>query len=258
MEILLSLGIVLAVSLAINIVMFIPAFIWKTDTFTDISYAVTFVIVGIFGFLTSDKNTLSILLLILILVWAFRLGTYLFIRIRKIGKDARFDGMREHFWKFLKFWILQGITVFVVMIAATIGFSHGGDSLSWISLLGVIIFIKGLTIETIADIQKYRFINNPKNQGAWIASGVWKYSRHPNYFGEIQVWVGIYLVIAPVLIGWEYIIALASPLFIAGMIIFVSGIPLLEKSADAKWGDNPRYQEYKRKTSILVPWFFKK
>jgi len=114
------------------------------------------------------------------------------------------------------------------------------------------VWFVGLVLEATADLQKYRFSRDPKNKGAWIDEGVWRYSRHPNYFGEILVWVGVYLLAFPALIGWEKVIGLASPVLIICLLLFVSGVPLLEKAADARWGNEPAYKRYKRRTSILI------
>jgi steroid 5-alpha reductase family enzyme len=253
-----SLLIPLVVALGINLVMFIPAFIYKTDKLTDISYAVTFAVVALFGFFFTAYSPATLLLLVMILAWSFRLGSYLFIRINKTGKDTRFDGMRESFWKFLRFWLLQGLTVFVVMIPSSYFFSWPMHNLTVISWIGFVVFILGLAIETIADAQKYRFMNDVSKTGTWIETGIWKYSRHPNYLGEMMVWMGVYLFVVPSLFLVPALVSLVSPLYIICLILFVSGIPLLEKSADARWGNNPAYKEYKRRTSILLLWFKKK
>ncbi|MFS8117880.1 MAG: DUF1295 domain-containing protein, partial [Microcoleus sp.] len=181
------------VSMGINLLMFIPAFVYKTDKLTDISYSITFATLAIFGFSQSDQNNLDKLILILVLMWAIRLGSFLFIRINKIGKDVRFDGMREQFTRFLKFWLLQGATVFVVMLAALIGYEQNNSIIGPITLLGIVVFLSGLIIESIADAQKFGFNSQIKNKGHWIDVGIWRASRHPNYLGEIMVWLGIYL-----------------------------------------------------------------
>jgi len=123
---------------------------------------------------------------------------------------------------------------------------------------GLIIWAFGLAIESIADIQKYRFNQNKKNKDKFINTGLWKYSRHPNYVGEILCWIGIYIFTFPSLSTFQQIIALASPLFIVILLLFVTGLPPLEKSADNKWGKQQDYKEYKRRTSILIPWLPKK
>lgn len=234
--------------------MFIPAYLFRTDKLTDISYALTFVFVALFGYINSPMNFPYVVLLVMVCLWATRLGGYLLIRVNKLGKDNRFDGMRENFWKFLQFWLLQGVTVFVVMIPSSIYFTSTNLTTNSIfSYLGAAIWLFGLVIEGLTDYQKYKFINNPANKDKWIDSGVWKYSRHPNYFGEILVWVGVYLYVFPAFGITEAVIGLVSPGFIFFLLVFVSGIPILEKSADKRWGSNPDYLNYKKNTPVLVP-----
>lgn len=244
------------VSLGINLLMFVPAFIFKTDKLTDISYAVTFAVVAIFGLISGDDSFLKFVYVGAVLLWAVRLGGYLLVRIWKTGKDSRFDDMRNSFWKFLRFWVLQGLTVWVVMLPGTLFLNGPVASSIVLPVVGGVIFLAGLLIETFADLQKYRFINSPENKGMWIDSGLWSVSRHPNYLGEIMVWVGLYVFVVPSLFGWHLIVGALGPLFIAGMIGFVSGIPILEKSADKRWGDNPKYQAYKKNTGVLFPKIF--
>ncbi len=243
------------VSMGINIFMFIPAYIFKTDKLTDISYSITFVVVTIFGFTRSTQNSLHKLILILILLWAIRLGGFLFVRINKVGKDVRFDGMRENFIRFLRFWLLQGASVFVIMLAALAGYARVYSNIAVLSWIGIAVFSSGLLIESIADAQKFRFKNNAKHKGQWIDEGIWRASRHPNYLGEIMVWSGIYLVIASSLTTTSLLIALLSPLYILVLLLFVSGIPLLEKSAQKRWGDQKEYNKYKHEVPLLIPSF---
>jgi steroid 5-alpha reductase family enzyme len=188
----------------------------------------------------------------MISAWAFRLGSYLLSRIRKIGKDTRFDDKREKFWSFLGFWLLQGITVWIVMLPSILFYSNKVREISVFSIVGIIVWFIGLVIEGFADFQKYSFINDINNKGKWINIGLWKYSRHPNYFGEIMLWIGVYIFTLTGLSVLQGFIGLIGPLYIATLIIFVSGIPLLEKSAENKWGDNKEFQEYKKQTSVLL------
>lgn len=248
-EILLS----LLISLGVNIAMFVPAFYYKTDTLTDISYAASFFFVALANYLLSTKTTVHFVLLLLVTMWSFRLGTFLFVRIRKIKKDSRFDGMRESFSRFLRFWLLQGVSVFVVSLAATYVFAAQAPTLKAVSYIGAIIFGIGLLLEAVADAQKFAFNNNPSNKGKWIQSGVWSKSRHPNYLGEMLVWTGVYTFSFPHLYGSSRWLALLSPLFIYTLLLFVSGIPLLEKSADKKWGNDKHYQQYKKRVPVLFP-----
>lgn len=247
------------VSVGINLLMFIPAYFFKTDKLTDISYALTFALLGIYGFLGSEMSVSMIILLVMILLWSFRIGSYLLVRIHKWGKDNRFDDKRNNFFKFLGFWVIQGLTVWVVLIPSIIFFNLENTTLGILSYIGILVWITGLTIETFADLQKFKFINKKKvgeeTSTDWIESGLWNYSQHPNYFGEILNWTGIYVFTLSALAslsGVSVLIGLVSPLFITIMLLFVSGIPLLEKSGDEKWGDDLEYHKYRREVNRLV------
>jgi steroid 5-alpha reductase family enzyme len=241
------------VSIGINLVMFVPAFIFKTDKITDISYAVTFAVVAIASYMQSAESVLHKIVLVLVLMWSVRLGTFLFIRINKIGHDSRFDGIREKFFLFLRFWVLQGATVFVVMLAPIFVFAQKDTHLSLLSIFGIVIFIKGLIIEAIADAQKFRFNNDVRNKGKWIDVGIWRASRHPNYLGEMMVWTGMYITVVNSLSSRGTFVALLSPLYIIGLLLFVSGVPLLEKSANKKWGKEKSFVSYKSQVPTLLP-----
>ncbi len=152
------------ISIGINIIMFLPAYFFKTDKLTDISYAITFVVVALYGLFISGFSVANLILFLMIFFWAARLGSYLLIRIKKLKKDKRFDGMRENFWKFLRFWLLQGFTVWVVLLPTSIFFNNQIKNISFYSFIGLFIWLIGLLIETFADLQKYKFINNPINK----------------------------------------------------------------------------------------------
>ena len=243
----------LLVSLLLNIVLFLIAFKQKSDKLTDASYATTFVLLTLLGITHANSITgFHTILTLMILLWAIRIGGFLLIRVMKTGKDSRFDAIREDFFKFGKFWIGQAITVWLVLLPALFAYGQDGKIivLSW---CGIVIWIVGFTIESLADIQKYRFSTNPENNGHWIESGIWRYSRHPNYFGEILVWIGVYCYTLDALSGFEKLAGLVRPLFICILLLFVSGIPILEAAADKRWGKLKAYQTYKKRTSILIP-----
>lgn len=242
-----------AASLLINLMMFVIAFLRQTDTLTDISYAVSFGAVALAALVMGERSATSLLTLLLVAAWAVRIGSFLLRRIRRIKIDHRFDGMRESFWKFLRFWVLQAITVGVVMLPVVLASSGIEGGLPILTMVGALIAVLALTVETLADNQKQRFMQNSHNKDKWIDVGLWRATRHPNYLGEITFWVGIYLASAPLLAGWALFVGVAGPLFIASMIIFVSGIPLLEKSADARWKSQAAYRSYKRTVPVLVP-----
>ena len=245
----------LLISLAIQIAFFIPAFKFKTDKLTDLSYGLTFILLALIAFLLSDMTFPKLLLLLMITTWGLRLVIYLFIRINKIKKDDRFDEIRTNFFRFLGFWLVQGITVFVVLIPALLYFQTATEFFPLV-FLGFGVWLAGLLTEGFADKQKFSFINDPKNKGRWVDIGLWKYSRHPNYLGEILCWAGIYIYVFNSLSVTYRLIGLLSPLFIIILLLFVSGIPKLEEKADKKWGDNKDYREYKKKTAALIPFIY--
>ena len=241
------------VAVGLNLVMFIPAYFFKTDKLTDLSYGISFALVALIAFFMNDFNPFKSLLLVMVLLWSVRIGSFLFVRIRKMKQDKRFDGIRESFFKFLGFWLIQGFTVWVVLLPSTLFFSKETVVFTVLSVVGLLVWLAGFAIETVADLQKYRFANDPQNKDRWIDTGLWHYSRHPNYFGEITHWLGIYLFTVSSLTGSFVAVGFLSPLYIALLIIFFSGIPKLEAYADSKWGDSPDYQVYKKDTSILIP-----
>ena len=243
----------LIISIAINMLLFLPAYFFKTDKLTDVSYSLTFVVLALLAISTGGVTASSLILLLMILIWAARLGSYLFLRIKKIGKDKRFDDMRGNFWSFGRFWLFQALTVWLVLLPSLMFFDRGVSEVSIFTFLGVAIWLAGFLIEAVADYQKYIFKNDPTNKEKWIESGLWKYSRHPNYFGEILVWLGIYtFTLSGLTIGQSFF-GLLSPIYIAYILTFVSGVPLLEKAADRRWGDNQDYQDYKKRTSPIFP-----
>lgn len=243
----------LVLTVGVNLLMFIPAYILKTDKLTDTSYSITFIAVTVLGFLRSERTGLHWVILALVLLWAVRLGIFLLIRIRKKGKDRRFDGIRDKFWPFLRFWVLQGVSVFIIILAALSGFAQKDTRLDLFSYIGAGVFLAGLLIEAIADAQKFRFSNNPQNKGRWIDEGIWRMNRHPNYLGEMMVWTGIYFIVGPSLSLSALLIALLSPLYIITLLLFVSGIPLLEKSAKQKWKDQREFRQYLSEVPVLIP-----
>jgi steroid 5-alpha reductase family enzyme len=247
---------VLCVALAFFIqwLAFIPAYLLQNEGFFDLTGSVTYVTVTLVAVLLGPPiDGRSILLLALVGLWAARLGSYLFRRIRKAGKDARFDAIKPSFIRFLNTWTLQGLWVTLTLAAAlaAITTTVRKDLGVW-ALLGALVWVAGFAIEATADVQKSRFRTAPANKGTFIHTGLWAWSRHPNYFGEIVLWIGVALIAVPVLHGWQWV-TLISPLFVILLLTRVSGIPLLEKGADKKWGGEEGYEAYKRRTSVLVP-----
>jgi steroid 5-alpha reductase family enzyme len=243
----------LIASFAIQGVFFAFAASFRTDKVTDLSYSLSFALLAVLLVLANGAFAVSQLLAAaFVIIWAFRLGAYLLSRIIRIGKDSRFDDKRGHFLKFLGFWVIQAITVWVVMLPVTVLLSlPAAPGLNALSLIGALLWAAGFTMEAFSDAQKYAFRNNPANRNRWIDTGLWKYSRHPNYLGEVLLWWGVFVFALPGLSG-TLLLAVAGPIAITLLLLFVSGIPLLEKSADARHGADPGYQAYKRRTSVFL------
>jgi steroid 5-alpha reductase family enzyme len=250
MEFLIALGI----SVAINAIFFAFAVLLRTDKVTDLSYSLSFVVLAVVLLLRGGHfSPLHVLTAALICAWGIRLGAYLFARILKTGVDHRFDDMRDRPLRFARFWALQAFTVWVVMLPATRLFAlSGGDGLPAGTIIGAVVWVLGFALEVTSDAQKAAFKKDPANLDRFISSGLWRYSRHPNYFGESLLWWGLFVMAVPAFTGWDFLTAL-GPLFLTLLLLFVSGIPPLEKSADKKHGGKPGYQEYKRRTSIFLP-----
>lgn len=241
---------------AIQIIAFIPAAILKTERFFDLTGSLTFFAISIGLVLLSPMpDARSWLLAAMIMLWAARLGTFLALRVRKAGSDGRFDEIKSSPVRFLQVWIIQGLWVSLTSAAAWIAISTDVGArapLGWIAIVGMVIWVVGLNIEVVADTQKSAFRGNPANKDEFIRTGLWSRSRHPNYFGEILVWVGVFVTAAPVLAGWQWI-AVLSPVFVVLLLTRVSGIPLLEARADAKWGERADYVAYRDSTPVLIP-----
>ena len=227
---------------------------FKTDKVTDLSYSLSFALMAVVLVLANRAYApVQLLAAAFVVIWAARLGAYLFSRILKIGKDARFDERRGDFLKFLGFWLLQAVAVWLVLLPVTILLSLPSPrEIEGLALVGAALWALGFAIEAVSDAQKHAFRNNPENARRWIETGLWKYSRHPNYIGETLLWWGIFLFVLPNLSGL-LLLSVIGPSFITLLLLFVSGIPLLEKSADLKHGADPAYQAYKRRTSLFLP-----
>lgn len=233
---------------------FVPAYLRQTEVFYDLTGSVTYVTVtAALLALAPERDARAVLLAALVVVWALRLGPFLFRRVRRAGSDDRFDEIKPSFPRFLLVWTVQGLWVTFTAMAAWIGITSSvRREFDALAVVGVALWLLGFALEVTADAQKSRFRADPANAGRFISTGLWSRSRHPNYFGEILLWLGVALVAAGALTGWQWV-ALASPLFVTLLLTRVSGVPLLEKKAEARWGDQPDYEEYVRTTPVLVP-----
>ena len=243
----------LLLSVAINFAVFLYAYRHQTDHYTDLTYGLTFFFITWLTFIwQADFNLVKTITTLMISLWSIRIAHYLSQRIQAMNQDQRFNDMRKKFWPFFGFWSLQAITIWIVLIPSIIILNKNIDQFSVISLLGIAIWLKGLIIETIADRQKFAFKMEAKNKEKFISHGLWALSRHPNYWGEVLCWSGIFIFAMPYLQSWEWL-SIISPIWITFLLVKVSGIPLLEKSADKRYGDQSAYQTYKKNTPVLVP-----
>lgn len=233
---------------------FIPAYLLQSERFFDLMGSITYISVTTIAVLLSPEiDGRSVLLLALVGVWAARLGTFLFRRIHKAGKDGRFDEIKPSFIRFLNAWTLQGLWVTFTLAAALAAITTTTRrELGLFALIGFLVWVFGFGIEVAADTQKSRFRARPENKGRFINTGLWARSRHPNYFGEIVLWIGVAIIALPILQGWGWV-ALISPVFVTLLLTRVSGVPMLERRADEKWGGQEDYEAYKERTPVLIP-----
>ncbi len=246
----------LSVGLAFLIqwIVFIPAFMYQTEKYFDLTGSLTYISVTLIAVIFSPGvDARSILLAVLVVIWAVRLGTFLFTRIKKAGKDDRFDELKPSFFRFLNVWTIQGLWVTFTMAAALVAITTANHKqLDLFAIFGLLVWVIGFSIEVAADFQKSRFSADPANKGKFIQTGLWSRSRHPNYFGEIVLWLGVAIIAIPVLQGWQWV-AMISPVFVTLLLTRVSGVPLLEAKADKKWGGQEDYETYKKNTPVLIP-----
>ena len=239
----------------IHWLLFIPAYLLKTEKFFDLSGSFTYVsIVSYVLFFNNNSENIigNLILASFIIIWAVRLGSFLFFRIKKAGEDKRFRELKISFTRFFLVWNISAMWVsFCSMCAITAISSASGVQLNPLFYIGAVTFLVGFVLEIVADHQKTAFRKDPKNKDKFINTGLWARSQHPNYVGEITLWAGIALISYSSLEGWEYI-SLISPIFTYWLLVFVSGIPQLEESGEKKWGHLKAYQDYTKNTPKLI------
>ena len=253
-------GQILVMMFVIQWIAYIPAFLFKTEKFYDLTGSLTYIVTILFALYASDSfrnlNLGNVFVGLAIIIWAIRLGSFLFMRIHKDKKDGRFDSIKKSFSQFFMTWTLQGMWVFICSSAALISIaSPSGIPINSIFILGLLMFIFGFVIEVIADNQKSSFRSIPENKDSFINEGLWARSRHPNYFGEITLWAGITVMGISTFEGMNYL-AIFSPIFSYLLLVYVSGVRLLELRGNKKWGHLEDYQNYKKNTPKLIPRIF--
>ena len=244
----------------LQLVVFLPSYIAQTEHFYDLTGGITYLSTMVYMVyrhqeLFGDWDLRSLVLTGLITIWAIRLSSFLFTRVKRVGKDGRFDRLKTSFTRFLLTWILQGLWVFMCTYPALIALSSPSNAEFLFLGIGTLIWAIGWAYQVLADNQKTAFNKDPKNAGKFINVGVWKQSRHPNYVGEFVLWTGITIIAVPVYEGLQWA-ALITPLFVYLLLNKVSGVNLLEERSDEKWGDNKDYLTYKKKTPAFFPRIF--
>ena len=237
---------------------FIPAYLFQTEHYFDLIGSISYVATVALAFaLAPSFDTRGLVVATLVCVWAVRLGSFLFIRVKKAGQDRRFTQIKTKFFRFLLTWTLGGTWVFITMAAGLAAMTSQSQSpVDGFLVVGATLWVIGFGIEVVADQQKTAFRKDPANAEKFISSGLWSISRHPNYFGEIILWIGIAVIALPVLEGWQWV-TLVSPVFVSFLLLKVSGVPMLENNAESRWGNDPEFRQYKAKTPTLIPYFGK-
>ena len=249
----------ISMAVLIQFAIFLPSFLFQTEKFYDLTGSLTFISVTSIAYFSLDNpTTIDTILYLYVIVWAGRLGIFLFRRINKDGKDERFDKAKKKFFWFLQYWMGQ---------AAWVVFSAGASILAILSpveaelevlaFIGIFLWWSGFLIEVISDYQKRKFRETSDPKTEFISTGLWARSRHPNYFGEITLWVGMAVISLSSLSGIEYVTAVVSPLFVYLLLRKAEGVPMLERIADERYGELSDYQEYKANTPVLMMKIFK-
>ena len=241
-------GHLLVLIFVIQWIAYIPAFIFKTEKFYDLTGSLTYIAAILFALYSTNNfeslDPRSLIIGAAIIIWAIRLGSFLFMRVRKDKKDGRFDTIKTSFSQFFMTWTLQGMWVFVCSSAALVAIANPiAVPIDIVFVIGLALFILGFVVEIIADNQKSAFRSIPENKDVFINEGLWARSRHPNYFGEITLWTGITVMGISTFEGMNYL-ALFSPIFSYLLLNYVSGVRMVEYRGNKKWGHLDDYKAY--------------
>ena len=229
---------------------------WRqTEAWFDLLGSLNYIgLVFLFLLVAPIAQERSLLLGCCVVIWAGRLGSFLFVRIRQAGGDRRFDRIRTRFGAFMLTWTLQACWV-IATSGCVLAAMAAVDPvpLSALDLGGLLLWCTGIALEVTAEEPKHKIRRQADNAGKFISTGLWSVCQHPNYLGEIMLWSGMALLALPALAGVQ-LLTLISPLFVALLLLRVSGIPLLQKSALQRWGDDQQWRDYVTSTPVLVPW----
>ena len=237
---------------SIQWISFIPAYIFQTEKFFDLIGSITYLTTVIAAlYITDSGKTADYVIVLCVVIWAIRLGSFLFMRIHKAGEDRRFREIKTNFTRFLMTWTLQGMWVSMCLLCVLTALSsYSGIIINNVFYIGLLIFVIGFIIEVIADHQKTVFRKDINNKDKFISTGLWSYSRHPNYLGEILLWFGVAIMSFSSLQDLQYL-TLISPIFVYVLLVYISGIRILENQGDKKWGHLDSYKEYLKNTPRL-------
>ena len=242
--------------LLLNVLAWVPAYLKQTERFYDLIGSTSFISSALLAGWMVRPGLAGMIMLACVVLWSSRMAWFLVGRIHRQGKDGRFDAIKPDPVRFLNAWVMQGLWAFLCLLPVLVRLDAApkatGSVLFW---AGFGLWILGFAIEVVADEQKRRFRRQYLDGSQFIETGLWRLSRHPNYVGEILLWAGITVMAVPVANGWQWII-LITPAFVYWLLRFISGVPLLEKRSDEKWGGQDAYEAYKRRTPVLfpVPW----
>jgi len=262
-----ALGVAAGADVIVQFCCFIVAAALQTEIFYDVSASLTYILCVLLTLRSGGAGLRQKVNTGLVITWAMRLGSFLLWRIWKVGHDHRFNNVRNRPRVFAIFW---GIQALWILITALPVYALNGKkeetsdeeantkiprllrNLSWRDAIGWSAWVLGFVLQVAADSQKSAFHANPANAGHWTDVGLWRYARHPNYLGEMCMWWGIFLSCSGGLQGIEHLTGI-SPFFVSYLLLRVSGVPQLRKAGLKRYGHLPEYQEYLRKTRLLVP-----
>lgn len=234
-------------------VWFIISLVKKRNDVADVAWGLGFILLTWLSFYISDYfDPRSLLVCTLITIWGVRLALHIYSRNKGKSEDYRYLEWRKAWGKwfyirsYFQVYILQGFLLYIIVLPALIINNNSTEIINYLDIAGVLIWLVGFVFETVGDLQLSKFIKNPINKGKIIQTGLWKYTRHPNYFGEVTQWWGIWIIALNVQNG---LIGIIGPIVITFLILKVSGIPMLEKKMDK----NPEFKNYKKRTSIFIP-----
>lgn len=242
---------------AIQLIVFIPSFIFRTEHYYDLTGGITYISTVVIALILKNSyqaiDLISLLLGSMVIIWATRLSSFLFLRVKKSGEDVRFKKIKHSFSWFLMTFMLQGMWVFMCIFPALIVISSFNSEINNYAIVGSTVWLFGFLFEIVADNQKSNF--NKFNKGEFISTGLWSITRHPNYFGEFILWLGITIASLGYIDHYKYIVML-TPIFVYLLLTRVSGVNLLEEIGEKRWGDSKEYQKYKKETPLFFPKIF--